>query len=181
MLEEEVKVVKGNKVGTLFQEGKLWKITLDITVKSVKDPSKKTNLLQFRTPGDEKNLTRIGNQIPAINLQNKTVQLCHDVDEKANMCLNIFTFKIKEKFSLRIIQIKKGNTYAYRSFINGIMKFEIPIKRPQNYRNIIIYMSNYWDTAADAIIENFQFVSYKGNNNFTLCLLNSFLIYWFSY
>ena len=149
---DQMPIRKSRKITTLLRFGKEYSISFE--VKPTKFTSKWASVIHFTRGG---NAANYGDRSPAVWFRPGVngFHICSAVNGKKNYCRNPSQrFRTGVWISVTITQFKSGSVYLYQIFINNFMVHSTTNKKPQDFKNVKVYVGDPWYNPQQGYIRN---------------------------
>ena len=115
-----------------------------------------TNVLHMTKGGN----SGWGERIPGIFVLNKKAVIANAIDGNGNWNFNSLPLTLHEWVHFRLIQRLEGKDYIYRAYMNGFLMKEKVNKKPQDFKQVDVWLSDNWYNAQPGMLKNL-FISGK--------------------
>ena len=111
-----------------------------------------TNILHLTTGGN----TGWGGRIPALFMHNNKVYIFNAIDGNGNWLFDSPVLKINEWVHIQMTQTFEREEYVYRVYLNEqLLKTKVN-KKPEEFKEVDVWISDNWSTATHGYIKNIQ-------------------------
>ena len=101
-----------------------------------------------------------GERIPGFFPLNKKVAIANAIDGNGNWNFYSLPLKLNKWVHFRLMQRLEGKSYVYRAYMDGFLMREKINKKPQDFKQVDIWLSDNWYNAQPGFIRNL-FISGK--------------------
>ena len=112
-----------------------------------------TNIIHITTGGDDR---EYGNRMATVFVNNKkkiiTMMISSAVSGIKNYALGPTEIAIYKWIMVRVSQVKVGDDYVYRVELDGVELTKVTNKKPMEFQNVTVYVSDPWRTPASGSI-----------------------------
>ena len=153
---KEILITKNTLVSTFPSLPKQYEFSFDF--KPTKFVGGWTNILHLTTGGN----AGWGERIPAFLMVNNKVAIANAIDGNGNWYFWSPVLKVSEWVHFRVTQTFERHEYVYRVYMNKqLLKTKVN-KKPQEFKQVDVWVSDNWYAATPGYIKNLRA---KGNSH----------------
>ena len=154
LFHNETQIIRNTLVTTIPVLPKQYEISFDF--KPTKWIGGWTSILHMTTGGN----AGWGERIPGIFVLSKKAVIANAIDSNGNWNFNSLPLTLNEWVHFRLIQRLEGKDYIYRAYMNGFLMKEKVNKKPQDFKQVDVWLSDNWYNAQPGMLKNL-FISGK--------------------
>ena len=146
--KKETPVIRNTIVTTIPLLPKQYEVSFDF--KPTKWIGGWTSILHMTTGGN----AGWGERIPGFLSYIKKVAISAAIDGQGNWNFYTLPLTLNKWVHFRVIQRLEGNNYVYRAYMDGFLMKEKINKKPQDFKQVDIWLSDNWYNAQPGFIKN---------------------------
>ena len=118
----------------------------------------KANVLHLTTGG---NCCGNGQRIPAVHVQNKKFHISTSLNGNGNSKFK-YKYEKHQKYHIVIQQSLENGLVMYKIIVDGEVVYSQQNNQPQNFNNVMAYVSDPWSDPFDGCLENLELTPGSG-------------------